>query len=177
MPNTETLRGSEATLQFVPRTNVRAGQLAQSIIADEYSINSAVGRVTGVEVCIQTDLEVFHEIGRRHAVSIHPGNVNVYGRVERAYINGALLRLLEGESAQSNPPANIQDAEVQPFFDLVIDFVRNLTPNNSGGTKITVEGVRFENWSVVVPEDDFVMENMTFKAIRVVREEKEAETL
>jgi hypothetical protein len=97
--------------------------------------------------------------------------------VERAYINGALLRLLEGESAQSNPPANIQDAEVQPFFDLVIDFVRNLTPNNSGGTKITVEGVRFENWSVVVPEDDFVMENMTFKAIRVVREEKEAETL
>jgi hypothetical protein len=30
---------------------------------------------------------------------------------------------------------------------------------------------------VVVPEDDFVMENMTFKAIRVVREEKEAETL
>ena len=67
------------------------GNDAKAII-DTYQITT-VGRVANVEVCIQTDLEEFHEIGRRHATSLHPGNVHISGRVGRAYINGALLFL------------------------------------------------------------------------------------
>ncbi|MEJ2557403.1 MAG: hypothetical protein P8186_14440 [Anaerolineae bacterium] len=172
MPNEFVLRGSNATLQFVPVPNVRAGELAERILGpDEYNIADVVGRVTGVEVCIHTDLETFHEIGRRHAVSLHPGNINIFGRIDRAYINGALLRLLMGDAAEPNRTGATADLEVQPFFNIVIDLNNNLNPGS--GTEVTVEGVRFENWSFVVPEDDFVMENVTFKALFISREERE----
>ena len=67
------------------------GNDAKAVI-DTYQITT-VGRVANVEVCIQTDLEEFHEIGRRHATSLHPGNVHISGRVGRAYINGALVAM------------------------------------------------------------------------------------
>jgi hypothetical protein len=41
------------------------------------------------------------------------------------------------------------------------------------GTKVTISDVRFDDWAVVVPEDDFIMENVTFKARRIEREEKQ----
>ena len=44
---------------------------------------------------VDTDLEGFHEVGRRHAVSLNPGNIHISGKVGRAYINGALLFLLQ----------------------------------------------------------------------------------
>ena len=30
-----------------------------------------------------------------------------------------------------------------------------------------------QNWNLTVPEDDFIMEQVTFKALRIAREEKE----
>jgi hypothetical protein len=41
------------------------------------------------------------------------------------------------------------------------------------GTKVTVFNVRFDDWALVVPEDDFIMENVTFQALRIEREEKQ----
>jgi hypothetical protein len=168
MPNTNVLRGSSATLNLAS-IDSREGLLAEGIFNTEYNIGT-VGRVTGVEVFIETDLEAFHEIGRRHPVSLHPGNINIRGRAQRAYINGALLRLLMGDQVESTPSPQ----ELQPAFNLIVDLTDvAASPSGTGGTKIIVSGVQFENWHVVVPEDDFVMEDVTFKALRVAREEKE----
>ena len=168
MPNTNVLRGSSATLSLAS-IDSREGLLAEGIFNAEYSIGT-VGRLTGVEVFIETDLEAFHEIGRRHPVSLHPGNINIRGRAQRAYINGALLRLLMGDQVTTPPSPQ----ELQPAFNLIVDLTDvAAAPNGTAGTKIIVSGVQFENWHVVVPEDDFVMEDVTFKALRIAREEKE----
>jgi hypothetical protein len=164
--NIQPFRGGDATLTLSSLDN-RAGQLAEQIFNTEYNIGT-VGRVTGVEVTVQTDLEVFHEIGTRQPVTLHPGNINIGGRVERAYINGALLRLLMGDLANAQ-----QGGELQPFFNMIIDLTQIGSPNGQGGTKVIISGVRFDDWKVVVPEDDFIMENATFKALAIAREEKD----
>ncbi|RIK44212.1 MAG: hypothetical protein DCC55_03210 [Chloroflexi bacterium] len=165
--NTNVLRGATATLNLAS-IDSREGLLAEGIFNTEYNIGT-VGRVTGVEVLVETELESFHEIGRRHPVSLHPGNINISGRVARAYINGALLRLLMGDQVEATPAPE----ELQPAFNLVIDLTDVASPDGTVGTKIVVSGVQFENWHVVVPEDDFIMENVTFKALRIAREEKQ----
>jgi hypothetical protein len=168
--NTNVLRGSSATLNL-SSIDSREGLLAEGIFNTEYNIGT-VGRVTGIEAHVETDLESFHELGRRHPVSLHPGNINIRGRVDRAYINGALVRLLMGDQAEGAPSPE----ELQPTFNMVLDFTDvTSSPAGQGGTKITISGVQFENWSIIVPEDDFVMENATFKALRISREEKDSE--
>ena len=168
-PNTNVLRGSSATLNLAS-IDSREGELGEGIINTEYNIGT-VGRVTGVEVSVETDLEAFHEVGRRHPTSLHPGNINISGRVERAYINGALIRLLMGDQAETAPSPE----ELQPAFNMIIDFTDvSSSPSGQVGTKIIISGVQFENMKVIVPEDDFVMENVTFKALRIAREEKES---
>lgn len=166
--NTNVVRGSSATLTL-SSIDTREGLLGESIFNTEYNIGT-VGRVTGVEVVVETDLEAFHEIGRRHPASLHPGNINIRGSVERAYINGALLRLLMGDQAESQPSSE----ELQPAFNMIID-LKEIAAGSTGlaGTKIIVSGVQFQNWRVVVPEDDFIMENLTFKALRIAREERQ----
>jgi hypothetical protein len=167
-PNTNALRGSSATLSLAS-IDSREGVLGEGIFNTEYNIGT-VGRVTGVEVFVETDLEAFHEIGRRHPVSLHPGNINIHGRVERAYINGALLRLLMGDQVTTPPSPQ----ELQPAFNMIIDLTDVASaPAGLAGTRVTVSGVQFQNWSLQVPEDDFIMEQVTFKALRIAREEKE----
>lgn len=78
------------------------GRDAKAVL-DTYETRT-VGRVTGVRIQVQTDLEEFHEVGRRHPTSLHPGNIHISGTVDRAYINGALLFLLQGRG--SAPPAS-----------------------------------------------------------------------
>lgn len=77
------------------------GKDAKAVV-DTYQIQT-VGRVTGVEIFVQTDLEEYHEIGRRHATSLHPGNIHISGKITRAHINGALLFLLLGRGARRPP--------------------------------------------------------------------------
>lgn len=168
--NTNVLRGASATLSLAS-IDSREGLLAEGIFNEEYSIGT-VGRVTGVEVYVETDLRSYHEIGRRHPTSLHPGNIDIRGRVERAYINGALLRLLMGDQVETTPSPE----ELQPAFNMIVDLtdVASTSPSGQVGTKVIVSGVQFENWHVVVPEDDFIMEDVTFKALRIAREEKES---
>jgi hypothetical protein len=174
MANTEVFRGSDATLQLATVTS-QGGTLAKAIFDTEYKINT-VGRVTGVEVCVETDLEAFHEIGSRRPVNIYPGNINIHGSVQRAYVNGALLRLLLG--AIADKPSKDPLFEQQPEFIITLDLtnvtnVKKATP--SAGTTVKISGVKFENWNVIVPEDDFVMEKVTFQALGVTREEKKGQ--
>ncbi len=156
--------GANGTLQFVELdTPEGAGGKA---VMDGYSL-TAVGRVTGVEIHVDTDLEEFHEIGRRHASSLHPGNIHIRGKVDRAYVNGALLYLLLGRGAS---PETQAEPYVQP--ELAMNVALDDPADPTVRSIVDLYGVKFENWAFSLPEDDFVMENATFKALRVnVREE------
>ena len=166
MPNVNVFRGSDASLVLaVDDTATVEGGLADGLI-NEYEFSNAVGRLTNVSVRVENALKPYHEIGKRYPTELRPGNINVYGTADRAHINGAMLRLLLGEGATSPPPTT---GMAQPAFNLVINLQNPALPDNF--SKIVVFGVKFESWVFQMPEDDFVMEGISFRAIRVSTEE------
>jgi hypothetical protein len=165
MPNTNVFRGSDATLTLAVEDSPE-GQVANEII--EFYQLSPVGRATDVQVHVDTELELFHEIGRRHPAALRPGNINISGKIGRAYINGALLRLLLGKGALT---AREAEPYPQPSFNLMLDVKDPAVPGTS--STLTVHGVKFENWAYHLPEDDFVMEAVTFKGLFISVEDIE----
>ena len=166
MPNTNVFRGSDATLVLAVDDNSTVeGGLADGLI-NEYEFSNVVGRLSNVTVKVENELKPYHEIGKRFPTELRPGNINVYGTADRAHINGALVRLLLGDGATSPPPA---EAIPQPSFNMVINLKNPALPDNS--SKVVIFGVKFESWNFTLPEDDFVMESISFRAIRVSTEE------
>jgi len=159
MAPTNVYTGSNGTLTLADE-DTPEGRDAKAVL-DTYELRT-VGRVNQVEICVQTDLEEFHEIGRRHATSLHPGDIHISGKVGRAYINGALLLLLQGRGSGPNAVA---EPFVQPTFNMAVSLTDPGFPGNSA--TLELKGVRFQNWSYSLPEEDFVMENLTFKALTV----------
>ena len=166
MPNMNVFRGSDASLVLaVEDTASVEGQLADQLIG-KYEFSNIVGRLQNVQVKVENELRPYHEIGKRFATELRPGNINVSGFVERAHINGAMLQLLLGDGATSPPPTGTIP---QPSFNIVINLTNPAVPDNS--SILTVFGVKFETWSFGLPEDDFVMEAVTFRALRIASEE------
>jgi hypothetical protein len=166
MPNVNVFRGSDASLVLaVDDSASEEGKLANGLI-NQYELSSIVGRLQNVQVKVENDLKPYHELGKRFATELRPGNINVSGYVERAHINGALIKLLLGDGATSPPPTG---AIAQPSFNIVIKLNNPAIPANS--STLTVFGVKFESWNFRLPEDDFVMESVTFKALRISSEE------
>jgi hypothetical protein len=165
MANTNVFRGSDATLTLANQ-DTPEGQAASEII-EFYQLNP-VGRATNVEVHVQTELELFHEIGKRHPAALRPGNINISGKIGRAYINGALLRLLLGKGALVEREA---EPYPQPSFNLMLDLKDPAVPTTS--STLTIHGVKLENWAYQLPEDDFVMESATFKGLFITVDDKE----
>ena len=166
MANTNVLTGGHGTLTLAP-LDTPPGQDAESIIA-AYEIQQAVGRVTGIRVCVETDLEEFHEIGFRHVTSLHEGNIHIHGTIDRAYINGALLNLLLGEAASSRPPASW----AQPAFNITVLVDNPAMPGTR--SSITLHEVKLDQWNYTMPEDDFVMEGASFQALYMTVEDEAA---
>ncbi len=166
MPNVNVFRGSDASLVLaVDDTASGEGRLADGLIT-EYDLSSVVGRLQNVQVRVENELRPYHELGKRFATELRPGNINISGMAERAHINGALVRLLLGDGSKSPPPTG---AIAQPSFNIVIRLNNPAFPDNS--STLTVFGVKFESWNFSLPEDDFVMESVTFKALRISSEE------
>jgi len=127
------------------------------------SATPTVGRATGIRVAVQTDLEEFHEIGHRHPIVLHPGNIHISGSMDRAFLSGALILLLLGRrAAATNQPATYP----QPAFTINIFLDDPAVPGKSAG--VVLGGVKFQNWGLTMPENDFVMENVTFRAMTIV---------
>lgn len=169
MPNVNVFRGSDAVLVLaVDDKETEEGRLADTLIG-EYELASVVGRLQQVRVQVRNDVRPYHELGRRFAAELRPGNIDVSGFAERAHINGALLRLLLGDGATSPPPTGPM---AQPSFNLVINLANPAQPGTS--SKVVLFGVKFDSWSFALPEDDFVMESVTFRALRVASEEEGA---
>ncbi len=158
-------RGSDGTIAVAVEPGLEGDKA--KVINDQYSL-TPIGRVTGVTVRVTNDVRPFHELGQRFATELRPGNINVYGSIDRAYINGALLKLMLGEAADSRPAGSF----VNPSFNLSL---RLENPSLPGVTStVTVMGVKLEAWHYELPEDDFAMEKVNFRALWVKVEDASA---
>lgn len=142
------------------------GGSAQAVI-DEHEMIS-VGRATGVTIEVQSDVRAFHEVGQRYASELRPGNIHIRGTIDRAYINGALLKLLLGEAASSRPAASW----AQPSFNITVLAENPALPGNRSA--ITLHQVKIDQWSYTMPEDDFIMEGASFQALYLTVEDEAA---
>lgn len=156
IPNVFT--GSDGTLTLAFE-DTPEGQDARIVL--EFYEMQTVARVTDVEVYVRTDLQEYHEIGQRHATSLRPGNIHISGRIGRAYVNGGLLNLLLGRGTSSTQ----REPYVQPVFNMVLQLRDPAVPDRR--VEIELNGVKMENWALSLPEEDFVMENATFRALRI----------
>jgi len=165
MPN-DVFRAIDAVLVLsVDDKTTPEGKAADALVS-QYDLSNAVGRLHNVTVVVSSDLKPFYEIGRRYPTHLRPGVVQTTGTVERAHINGALLRLLLGDGATS-PPAAANF--VQPSFNIIATLKDPAHPDQQ--TKLIIFGARFSSWTYNIPADDFVMESATFQALRVSFEE------
>lgn len=166
MANNNVYRGSDATLVLaVDDSSTVEGGLADGLI-NEYEFSNIVGRLQDIQVRVDNDVRAYHEIGKRFAAELRPGNINISGTAARAHINGAMLQLLLGDGAKSPAPT---EGMPQPTFNMVINLKNPALGERSN--KVTIFGVKFDSWSFRVPEDNFVMESVSFKAMRISTEE------
>ena len=107
-----------------------------------------------VRVEVTSDIRPFHEIGQRYATELRAGNVNIRGTIGRAYINGAMLKLLLGEAADSRPASSF----VQPTFNITL-LVENAEVPGIRNT-VTLHEVKIGSWVYTIPEDDFLLEEV-----------------
>src|SRR5919197_469696 len=137
MPSTNVFTGSNGTLTLAGE-DTPEGRDATTVI-----------NFSGIEVAVQTDLEEFHEIGRRHPTSLHPGDIHINGTIRRAYINGALLFLLLGRGARPTVQA---EPYVQPTFNMTVNLTDPAFPGNTAG--LGLHRVKFEDRNYAMPGED-----------------------
>lgn len=165
MPN-DVFRAIDASLVLgVEDATAPEGAAADALVS-QYDLSNSVGRLRNVSIAVQSDLKPFYEIGRRYPTHLRPGIIHVSGTAERAHVNGALLRLLLGDGSVSPPAA---PNFVQPSFNIIARLNNPAIPDQS--TTVTVFGVKFNSWNYGIPSDDFVMEAVSFQALRIAFEE------
>jgi hypothetical protein len=155
--NTHVFTGMDGAISVAVESGPE-GEAAKTV-ADTYGL-TPIGRATEVTIEVVSEMRPFHEIGQRYATELRPGNVNVRGSIGRAHVNGALLKLMLGEGAAASRPAG---AFVSPTFNLSLRLENAAKPGNH--STVTVHGVKLDSWSFGIPEDDFVLERSTFKAL------------
>jgi hypothetical protein len=160
MTMTNIYTGAHGSLVVGSSASTPEGADGQAI-QDAYGLTE-VGRVTDVTLRVDARLEAFHEVGRRHPVSLHHGNVGISGTIGRAYVNGALLYLLMGRGA-------LPTTQAEPYQTPQVNLVLRLNDPALPGTSAAIDvfSVKFESWAMEVPEDEFVMEDVAFKALSI----------
>ena len=159
MPNTNVFTGMDGSITVAVHDAESPEGQAATAVSDAFAL-SPVGRASDVTVHVRSQLRPFHEVGQRYATELRPGNVDVSGTMGRAHINGALLRLMLGDGAAGTRPAG---AFVSPSFNLSLLLENPAKPG--ARSTLTVHGVKLAGWSYAMPEDDFVMEQASFKAL------------
>jgi hypothetical protein len=158
MANTSVFTGADGSITLsTTSSDGKEAEVAQGIIDGNDLIT--VGRATGVAVEVTSEIRAFHEIGQRYATELRPGNVAVRGTIKRAYLNGAMLRLLLGEAANGRP----SHSWAQPSFNITLLAENAAVPGVR--STITLHGVKLDQWSYTVPEDDFIVEAASFQAL------------
>ncbi len=163
MANTSVFTGADGSITLSVPEGLE-GEKAQEVI-DKHDLVS-VGRVQNVKVEVHSDVKPFHEIGQRYATELRPGNVTIRGTIGRAYINGAMVKLLLGEAADSRPAASW----AQPAFNVTL-LVQNAAAPDTQNT-VVLHDVKIEDWVYNLPEDEFLLESARFQALYLTVEDQ-----
>src|SRR5262245_5653079 len=166
MPNTHVFTGLDGVISVAVESGVEGD--AAKAVNDTYQL-TPVGRATGVTIEVDSDIRPFHELGQRYATELRSGNVNIKGTIGRAHVNGALLKLMLGEGAAGSRPGG---SFVSPTFNLSLRMENSAFPGNT--STVTVHSVKLDQWSFSMPEDDFVVEQVGFRALWIGVEDAEA---
>lgn len=168
MPNNKVFTGADGILIFS-----RQEESAADKVLDHYEIEQ-VGRVKDIEVYAHQDIRAFYSIGTNLPTELRTGNIKIWGKVRRAYINGALMRLMLGDYAVEGE--NPESPLAIPTFDMIIHLKTPDIPDDELAylSKLTVSKVIFDNWSFNIPEDDFVLEEASFHALRLLVDDQQA---
>ena|SRR5579872_3168011 len=166
--NTDVFTGSDGSITLAAVTGSgpagTEGKAAGDLIKSFNTVN--VGRVQNITVQVTSEVRPYYEIGQRYAAELRPGNLSVKGTIGRAYVNGALLSLMLGDAAKQQQ----KGSWVQPSFNIAVQVANPAVP--SVQSILTVHNVKFDTWSYNLPEDDFLMESLTFQALFVTVEDK-----
>lgn len=165
MPNSHVFTGLDGAISLAVETGVEGD--AAKTVNDTFGL-TPIGRATGVDVEVTSDIRPFHEMGQRYATELRSGNVYVEGTIGRAHVNGALLKLMLGDGGGGTRP---QASFVSPTFNLSLRMENAAFPGNT--STVSVHGVKLDRWSLTMPEDDFVMERVGFKALWIGVEDAE----
>jgi len=138
------------------------GDAAKAVLSENDL--TVVGRVQNIRVEVHSEVRPYHEIGQRYASQLRAGNVTINGSFGRAYINGAMLGLLLGEARTGRPAGSW----VQPAFNVT---VRIANPSNGAVNTLTLHDVKIDDWVYNLPEDEFIMEQVSFQALFLTVEE------
>jgi hypothetical protein len=155
--NTSIYTGSDGSLTLsVPQG--KEGDTAQAVVIGPYDLIN-VGRVENVHVEVNSEIHSFNELGSRYATQLRAGNITIKGTIGRAFINGALLKLLLGEAAASRPAGGF----LQPSFNMTLLLENAAAPGVRSSA--TLHDVKIENWTYDLPQDDVVREHVDFHAL------------
>jgi len=157
MPNSHVFTGLDGALSVAVEAGPEGD--AAKAVNDTYAL-TPVGRATGVTIQVSSAMKPFHELGQRYATELRAGNVDIAGTIDRAHVNGALLKLMLGDGAGAQRPAT---SFVAPTFNLSLLMENTAFPGNS--STITVHGVKLDGWSFTMPEADFVLEQVSYRAL------------
>jgi hypothetical protein len=158
MYNAQTFYGTDGTL-----TVARQTAMEPDALITYFGEGNTIGRVVNVGLSVATRVRAFHEMGSRLPRELRAGAIEITGTVERAYVNGALLRLMLGQYAENEEAAGF----TIPEFDMVLTVDNQQPPGEEGNSVLTVYGAVFERWRLDLPADDFVLENAAFRAKRI----------
>jgi hypothetical protein len=158
MLNSHTYFGTDGSLVVSDPTGLDSAEFTKYL-----GESGVVGRVMGVSVMVTTEIKAHYEIGSRAPKELRSGNIAIAGTVERAYINGAMLKLMLGQYADSEEAAGF----LIPTFNMKLILDNLMPPGDPGNSIINLFGVMFDSWQVHLPEDDFMLEKLSFKARRI----------
>jgi hypothetical protein len=165
MANSSVFTGADGAITL---SSVQGGEgdQAQGVISDYDMVT--VGRAQNVRVEVNSEIRAFNEIGQRYATELRPGNVSIRGTIGRAYINGALLKLMLGEAADNRPAASW----TQPAFNISLIVENPATPGVRN--TLTLHDVKIDSWVYIMPEDEFLLEAVGFKALFLTVQDEQA---
>ena len=165
MANSSVFTGADGSITLSPSQGPE-GDKAKTVIT-AYELLT-VGRVQQVRVEVTSDIKAYFEIGQRYAAELRAGNVSIQGTIGRAFINGAMLKLMLGEAADGRP----KGSWAQPSFNITVLVESPAAPGVT--SNVTLHDVKIEQWVYQMPEDDFVMESVDFQALYLTVQDKAA---
>ena len=169
MFNTNTYYGTDGILTL---SDVDTDAFDADTFTEYFGEGGQVGRLKNVSLYVTMEVKAFHELGSRAPKELRAGNIHIGGTVERAFINGALLKLMMGEYAVKEEATGF----LVPSFNMKITLDNMKPVGDEGNNIMTVYNVFFDTWQFNLPEDEFVLEKLSFKARRITVEDTSVST-